>query len=275
MNNSRFSRIIIVDSIPEREFNTAKRLFDDLRNVADAYSPAPLIEYARVESGDNFLKFLSTCRDEVAAGADIPMIHIECHGDHNGFALADGSLLDWPDLKVPLTELNVATGLNLMIAVAACVGGALAKVTTMGDRAPFWGLIGPTRDMYPDELVVPYRALYSTLLKTKSPEAAVKAMDAAVTQKGTFWRTTAQALFEMGWTAYKQQHCTPQRLDERANRMLEMAKRVLNPPHPSAADFKQRLRDLEPKAFDRYVVTFFMQDLYPAHRERFPLAYQA
>lgn len=272
MDSNRFSRVVILDSIPRGESNTAKSLHDDLLVVASKHAPTPAIEYLRIDSALELLQFLSRCRDEVNGGREVPMLHIECHGDEEGFGLADGSLLDWPDLKLPLTELNVATQLNLMITVAACTGGALAKVISMGDRAPFWGLIGPTRSIYPHELEDAFRSLYGTLFETKSPADAVKAMERA-SVAGTFWRTTAQGLFQQGWRAYQASHCTPSAMEVRARRMLERYKNLRSEPFPSLEDLKNALAAVEPSAYERYVETFFMYDLFPHHRQRFPLSF--
>lgn len=271
MDYNHFSRVIIVDSIPIGDENTAKSLYDDLQILAAKYAPTPAIEYLRVESAENFLQFLFQCRKEVIQGGEVPMLHIECHGDEDGLGLADGSLLDWHDLKLPLAELNVATKLNLMISVAACTGGALAKVITMGERAPFWGLIGPTRSIYPHELKNAFLALFATLFETKSPAKAVIAMDAA-SAPGTFWRTTAQGLFEKGWNMYKTSYCTPEAIEVRGQRMLDRLKKLRPAPYPSVDELKKKIADIEPVAYERYVATFFMQDLFFEHRQRFPLS---
>jgi hypothetical protein len=271
MDSNHFSRVIILDSIPIGEENTAKNLYDKLQTLAAKHAPTPAIEYLRIESAESLLKFLSQCRDEVIQGGEVPMLHIECHGDEDGFGLADGSLLDWPDLKLPLAELNVVTKLNLMISVAACTGGALAKVITMGDRAPFWGLIGPTRTIYAHELENAFLALFATLFETKSPAKAVIAMDATSTP-GTFWRTTAQGLFEKGWNMYKASYCTQDALDVRSQRMLERLKKIRTAPYPTVDELKTKLTDIEPVVYKRYVTTYFMQDLFAEHHQRFPLS---
>jgi len=272
MDANRFNQILVVDSIPAGDLNTAKRLMEDLGSYSVAYAPSPPVKYVRVETGDELIEQINTCRKDALEQDIIPMLHIECHGDEDGFQFADGSLADWEELKLPITELNVATGLNLMIAVAACTGGALAKVLRMSDRAPFWGLIGPTKTVTPTALEKAYRALYLTLLSTKSPAEAVKAMDEA-TEPGLFWRTTAQGLFEKGWTGYKKEYCTPTALDLRAKRMQERFIQLSEKSPPNLEELRARLVEHEPKAFERYRASFFMYDLFPEHQARFPVQY--
>ena len=272
MDTNRFNQIIVIDSIPVGELNTAKRLVEDLETYANAYSPSPAVQYVRIESGDEFIEQIFKCRKDVVERDIVPMLHIECHGYEDGFQFANGSLANWEELKLPITELNIATRLNLMIAVAACTGGALAKILRMSDRAPFWGLIGPTKILSASELEKAYHSLYLTLLDTKSPEKAVKAMDIA-TEPGTFWRTTAQGLFEKGWARYKQEYCSAEALEVRAKRMRERLEKLSENSLPTVKELKQRLVNHEPKAFERFRATFFMCDLFPDHQTRFPLQY--
>jgi hypothetical protein len=274
MDANRFNQILVLDSIPTGECNTAKRLFEDLETYASAYSPSPAVRYLRVESGDELIQCILKCRKDADEQDIVPMLHIECHGDEDGFQFADGSLADWEELKLPITELNIATRLNLMIAVAACTGGALAKVVRMSDRAPFWGLIGPTKTLTAGELEKAYRALYLTLLSTKSPAKAVHAMDAATTP-GLFWRTTSQGIFEKVWAGYKKEYCSAEALEVRAKRMRERLEQTSHTPLPTTDQLKSRLVNHEPKSFERFRDTFFMCDLFPEHSSRFPVEYVA
>jgi hypothetical protein len=272
MDTNRFNQILVVDSIPTGELNTAKRLVEDLNTYATAYSPTPAVKYVRVETGDELIEQIYRCRKDVMDADIIPMLHIECHGNEDGFQLADDSSVYWEELKLPITELNVATQLNLMIAVAACTGGALAKMLRMSDRAPFWGLIGPTKKIQVAYLEKAYRALYLTLFSTKSPAKAIEAMDAA-TEPGLFWRTTAQGLFEKGWAGYKEKYCTPEALEARVKRMQDSFTQLSGKPPRTQEELRILLVKHEPKAFERYRSTFFMCDLFPDHQTRFPIRY--
>jgi hypothetical protein len=274
MEANRFNQILVVDSIPSGDLNTAKRLVGDIEIYAAAFSTSPEVKYVRVESGDELIEQIRKCQKDVVERDIVPMLHIECHGDEYGFQFANGSLADWEELKSPITQLNVATKLNLMIAVAACTGGALAKTLRMSDRAPFWGLIGPTRTVTPSALEKAYRALYLTLFETNSPAKAVEAMDAA-TEPGLFWRTTAQGLFEKGWAGYKKDQCNAEAFEVRAKRMQERYRQRSDTPPPTVDELKVRLVMHEPKAFERFRATFFMYDLFPEHQTRFPIQYVA
>lgn len=274
MDKNRFNQILVVDSIPTGHSNTAKRLFEDIDTYSNAYSPSPAVLYLRIESGDEFIQCLGQCRKDANEKDIIPMLHIECHGGEDGLQFADGSFVGWEELKLPLTELNVSTSLNLMVAVAACTGGALAKMLRISDRAPFWGLIGPTQPLMPDDLEKAFRALYLELLSTKSPAKAIQAMDKATTP-GLFWRTTAQGLFERVWSGYKKEYCNAEALTMRAKRMSESLRKEPNVLLPSIDELKLKLVEHEPEAFEHFRNAFFMYDLSPENIGRFPVEYVA
>lgn len=272
MSDNTFNQILIVDSIPSGEQNTARSLFEDLRNFAKAHSPSPEVSYVRVENRDEFFLCLGECRWRALDENIYPTLHIECHGNEDGFMFADGSLADWPEIKQPIIDLNVATKLNLMITVAACEGACLAKVVQMSDRAPFWGLIGPKENLYPDDLERAYCALFSTLIVTKAPDKAVEAFEIAA-GPNSYWRTTSQGLFEQVWSIYKQQYWAEDVLGARLLRMKEAARIKYPERSYSLSQLKDLLITHEPASFERFCTNFFMYDLYPENTERFRLQY--
>jgi hypothetical protein len=118
---NRFNQILVIDSIPEDEINTARQLAEDIGTYANAHpETSPAVATVRVESAGEFLAVLSECADRATEDDVIPMLHVEYHGCEQGFQFADHSVLDWPEIKGPLTNLNIATKMNLMVAVAAC-----------------------------------------------------------------------------------------------------------------------------------------------------------
>ena len=267
MSSNRFNKILVIDSIPGDETNTAKRLFEDIETYTGAFPDSPFPEYIRVESADDLLDVLSQCTKLAISNNIYPMLHIECHGNEDGLQFADKSILDWSELKNPLVKLNVAMKLNLMVVVAACLGAAIVKTVTFTDRAPFWGMIGPIDKAMPSELETPYRALYQTLISEMSPAKAIAAFE-EVAKEGLYWRTTAQGLFMKTWERYKTDFCTKEALDKRLKRMQQQV------PHYSKKELLKMLQESEPKSFERFRNAFFMCDKFPENSKRFPVEYK-
>lgn len=96
-------------------------LRDAVKAMAASQVAAPAIKYKNIESATKFRQFLLDLFAEVEFSASVPMLHFECHGNDHGLRFADQSFAAWADLKGRLSELNVATRLNLTVAVAACI----------------------------------------------------------------------------------------------------------------------------------------------------------
>jgi hypothetical protein len=269
----RFNQILIVDSIPAGERNTARELHQDVGLRAQVFAPAPQVLYQRVESRGEFLALLPDLTAAAEATGDIPVLHIECHGGNDGLAFADGSFATWVDLKKPLTSLNVATGMNLLVVVSACDGSALTCALSLTDRAPLHGLIGPTRSVAPAELMCAYLALYETLLRTRSARQAVDAMRAATPD--TFVYRTAQWLFQHVWNHYQTTQETPEARLERGRRMATNPPDDYDGPPIQPEQFAQLLADKNREFFDDYRRKFFLCDLFPEHETRFTMHYEA
>lgn len=275
MDRNRLNQILMLDSVPVSEGNLAKRLFEDIETHATFYSPSPAVQYLRIESREDFLNVVRQCQTNAEEHGTIPLLHIECHGCEEGLEFADQSFLSWSDLQRPLSDLNAATGLNLIVCVAACTGAALAKAFDVTVRAPFWGLIGPTKPLDAGALDTAYRAFYLTLLSTKSPSQAIAAMDVA-TSPGLFWRTTAEWLFQELWSTYEREYCNETSLEQRAVALQRLVIESMSPEAsvPSLDSIKtDLLTTIGPQAFERTRRAFFMCDLFPEHADRFEVAY--
>lgn len=268
----RFNQILIADSIPIGEQNTARELYHDVALRAQVFVPAPLILYRRTESREALLALLAELTTSAATVGDIPVLHVECHGNGEGLAFANGSFATWAELKGPLTRLNVATSLNLLVVVAACDGSALTNTLGLTDRAPFHGLIGPIRRVLPEDLVRSYLALYETLLETRSARLAVEAMRAATPD--TFIYRTAEWMFQYGWDHYQRTQETPEARLERGRRMAANPPAEYDGPPIQAEHFAQLLADRNRDVFDTYRRNFFLCDLLPEHEARFNVRYE-
>ena len=273
MNNNRFNYVVILDSIPAGDSNTARRLYEDIKTCAVAYSPTPGINYLRIENQSSLFYYLEQFRLHSEQNDAFPLIHIESHGYENGLELADRSLVSWESLKEALIPLNVAMHLNLMVVLASCYGGTFIKALQLSDRAPVWGLIGPKQTISSGEVETDFGTFYRTLFSTGSPREAVDALN-HVSTPSIYVRTTAEGFFYRVWRGYKDKHCTPQMLKARARRMREHAKELKLVPQVKVSEFKKRLIQDEPNLFNKYRDTYFMCDLYPENQQRFSVTYE-
>lgn len=267
-SDNRFNTVVILDSIPNGELNTAKRLYDDLRDIAYRCSPIPKVEHYRTDSLANLVQTIGQLRVRTEAGEILPLLHIEAHGCDDGLALSSGEEVWWASLKQILIPLNIATRLNLMLVLASCSGGTFAKALRVADRAPIWGLIGPTKPLSAIQVQGDFGAFYRTLFETLSPSKALTVLNANA-PGGLYYRTTAEGFFYKVWRAYRKEHCTPAQLDFRARRMYKKVKRAGVAHKPSVGHLRRNLVRMERESFEKFRDAFFMYDIFPEHAARF------
>lgn len=262
---ANFNQILIVDSLPDGQLNTAASLFADVRDWAQAIGHVPHIASVRVSSSGTFLDLLAQLANQASRNAYVPLLHIECHGREEGLEFADGSWLTWDDMKPSFVALNVATRLNLIAVVAACHGGAIASFARAEQRAPFWAFLAPKREISAGNLEAALSAFYQTLLMTRSSERAMDALRA--TRAGDeFWQLSAQTIHRLIVEGYAERHLTDEAVQRRAERLR--ARAAEHGAMWSQAQIEAMIRD--PKIFEGFRQEFFMIDLYPEHAERFP-----
>jgi hypothetical protein len=275
MSENRFNAVVILDAIPDGEMNTARRLKEDLEDIASYVSDGPKVLYARIETTNSLEDSISDLLHKVRDTGLQPWLHLEGHGlnDESGFVLADGTPCSWTKLKEVITPLNVATGLNLMIVLATCFGGSFTRAIRTTDRAPVWCLIGPTSTVEAGQVQDGFRTFYRTFFGSLSAVKAMQALNASAPEI-VYFITTVEVFFYDAWKNYKKNHCSKEMIKKRAMVMYREAKSK-NLFSISIGQCKRLLcsKDREKDLFEKCRDTYFMYDLYPLNRTRFPVTY--
>ena len=128
MSESQFNGIIILDAVPEGEFNTARRLKEDLLDIC-YFAEGLNVRYFRLNTIDDLNSGISSTLNEIKNNGLKPWLHLDGHGlvNQSGFLFADGSACSWMQLKKIITPLNLELKLNLILILATCFGGSFAS----------------------------------------------------------------------------------------------------------------------------------------------------
>ena len=157
-----------------------------------------------------------------------------------------------------------------MILLATCYGGSFARSIRVSDQAPVLALIGPPAEITAGQSEVDFRNLYRVFFANNSIAEALAALE----RNGTrYFGTTARGFFLSVWRDYRINHCSDDRLRERA-RELALRARAQALPRKSIGQFMRELRAIAPRTFAESRSRYFMDDLYPDHRERFALSFE-
>lgn len=272
-----FNKIIIIQSL--NTGRTGSLLQDDLCVLTALTEGRVTSVLFDVRTKDEFMAHLHEINREVRAGNYHPLIHIEAHGltDTNGIALAaPENYVTWQEMNGPLTEINIATRLNLIVCISACYGANIAKTLSTDDRAPCWALVGPKESILSKDLLKDFTAFYTELLKSKDGGAALRRLYRDQYGEDAFYHfTTAEMFFERVWIGYIRDYCNNEALNERANGIIRKLKKIGAYKGQSRNQVKADLLRRQPEYFMESMEHYFMMDLFEESRKRFSLDYES
>lgn len=275
MSDTIFNGIVILDGIPEGELNTARRLKEDLEDIACYLANGLKVRYVRIETIDSLESGISKVIHESLNDNLLPWLHLEGHGilDESGFVLASGTQCSWTQLKDIITPLNVTINLNLMLVLATCFGGSFSTAIRTSDRAPVSGLIGPTREITIGQVESGFPTFYRTFFETLSLKRAIEALNRTA-PPNLYYGTTAERFFYEVWAAYKNSQCSEEMITKRAKRMYRELKSKKVNKIPGIGHLKRKIHSMERDLFVKFRDTYFMYDLDASNKTRFPVTYK-
>lgn len=159
MPDFHVSKIVIVDSLGESEFQTGAEIEKFIsQKFTEHRIPISVERYSVTWAGD-FINLIAYLAED--AKYNFPLLHIEMHGDpHEGLIFANNSYLRWEEVGKALAPLNLATRFNLVCIFSACYGAYFTKSLLVNYAAPCFALIAPEEEVDPGEIHRAFRTLY-------------------------------------------------------------------------------------------------------------------
>jgi hypothetical protein len=204
----------------------------------------------------------------------VPVLHIEAHGGKDGLegpnSTGGSDLLDWDELSLPLQQLNLATGCNLVVFVAACTGFAAIQTFYRGFRAPALALVGPDRTLNDSDLLQGAKEFYRRWI------AGCPKLDDMVDSASLEIQPVVFGLEPFAVLAFEavgKWLIKSVRSDEQHLRKENMRRRLQGLSKFTETEIEQRLSLYSPVPHAPYLQDkwdkLFMIDLYPGNEERF------
>ncbi|MFZ2163315.1 MAG: hypothetical protein WAW02_13965 [Sideroxyarcus sp.] len=275
MASARFSRIVIIQSLPAGESPTGCHLRDAIEPMAQFNHGIP-VEFIEARTAHEFWTALKKIQETTEIEMDYPVLHLECHGlsDKTGLSLGDATALPWSELGTALAKLNQTTQCNLFVTLAACHGAMLFETLDVHARAPCWGLMGPSGEVSPPDLVGSYSAFFLKLLQSEDTVAALCALRDAPDRNAQYFLFTAENVFQTVFQLYRATCSTNAQMAERAERFAQVLGKhgMLG---LDARSIGSLLYEAEHDVLERFFTRFFFIDHFPENRVRFTNAYSA
>jgi hypothetical protein len=264
----RLTKIVIVDSLEPGEFQTGQLLEEYIRHEMTEYGLPLRVERYSVGWPADFESVMHKLSMEAAETGEAPLLHVEMHGDpKDGLIFSEGGSIPWDRVKDLLTEINHATGFNLVSIFAACYGAHFAGELFIHRAAPCFGLLAPEDKVYPEEIYQGFRLLYHELAVTRDMGHAAAFLARQKLSKGRWLNRTAPSWFKDVLRAMIMTHASRKGLDA-------MTERVMARPEakdlPKGVDLRAHMEEtalhyVRDLTFDR----FFMVKEIPENAERF------
>jgi hypothetical protein len=272
--NARFAygadTIEIIDSVPDDESHTARRLEEHISDLQydDRVMRVPVTRHI-VSTAAELTDVLSRLAGVTEANDLWPLIHIESHGSKEGLHLAKGDFLKWADIQPYFMRLNKATRNHFFVVMAACNGfhGIKAMIDVVDHAVSLRLLGGPAEETSSGSLEDAMKGFYSSLLRTGNLDAAA---DDARKSAPTFRIYSAEAAFMAGWKRAKEQFPTTAKgIQEKTEQIVTIMKKAgLALPERPHAKVKAAIREIDMNnPFQGYRKRFFMLDLFPEVEE--------
>lgn len=226
------------------------------------------VEYVQCESFRDFLLEMSRLRDEALQG-QIPIVHIECHGDPmGGLQFANGSELSWADLAEALLGINLATQFNTLVVVSACFGSYFLGMLSAVRAAPCRGIVAPTERVFPDECEQGLKTFYGELVATWNLSLALDALKQRQLAHGSWFGELAEDWFAKIFLHYIETECRVEQAEDRLAGLRSQLE-ASNARWISRRDLLNQLKLTHSQALDKYFSRYFSTDRLPSVRQKF------
>lgn len=161
--------------------------------------------------------------------------------------------------------------------MGACNGIHLIKVSTNLSRAPYWAIIGPEREVYPNEVLNNFTSFYTAFLESLDGDTAIDALNGGI--KGPdreFHFHTCVGLFKRAYLNYHKRYCKGKGKRVRLENLLSQAMQTEKWAALGVSEARVRLKLQLAKEhihFNEAKRNFFMIDLHPENAVRFSISY--
>ncbi|MGE5176790.1 MAG: hypothetical protein ACM3JJ_10490 [Hyphomicrobiales bacterium] len=272
------NRIYVIEALSPGELRTGTDLFENEFAQRTQHNREFHAALARTDTKAEFSAALTHAEQECRERGWQPMLHIDAHGSVEGLGFPSGEFMPWGEMKEAITAINVASRNNLVVVLAACMGIHLISIIGTHDRAAAFAIISTAIEVEAGDVAVSFRAFYNEMFRTRDGAAALQRLnDALPGAPPRYGIVHSETMFLDAFQHYVDTRLSPEEVVRRMER-LERDSRGSRAMHAGEIQARREsitralVDGLQPE-FEKARDHFFMVDLEPANRERFPVSF--
>lgn len=155
MNYPKYTKIYQICFLPNRQMANPQQMYDDVKKQ----HPGIITKYELPNVSD-----WNTRMDAIIGYSDldhVPMLHLDMHGDCNGFGKDALEVIGWDVLIKKITELNQACNGQLFLSLDICKGLNIYHNLTNNLNPLSFKTLGPFQDIYTIDGRIRFTNLYN------------------------------------------------------------------------------------------------------------------
>jgi hypothetical protein len=281
-SEQHFNRIIVVESTNDT-VKSGKNLVEDVLEPFETKNPEVDFKqkYHSIVSRAEFETLLTQIAEDTERVGLRPILHLEMHGieDASGMVFKNGDDMTWLEMTPALAAINAGSRNNLFVVLAVCFGAAMKEILEKHhERAPVFGLVGHTDEIFFKNFPRGFRAFYHEILSGGDGDRALDDLniEGAEQKPDVEYRLrTAEGAFRDRMRAALKGHSVGKAKHKHVEEVLTKLREV----HPdrSVGELRKRIKRLQKsgmrKPFNIMRDRYLMLDLFPEQRSRFTLEY--
>ncbi|MGQ8774622.1 hypothetical protein ACUTQ5_09375 [Serratia sp. NA_112.1] len=174
-----FNKLIILDCLSENEYQTAKRLHENLSDKGFGSG----ISLIKTQSAKSFRDTLQDIKDLFNPELNIgfqPIIHIEAHGNPLSMELPDKSTISWSELADDFRIINNSMGNQLITFIGSCHGyNFIYNNHTIKKFTPVYFCIAPLNTIPAGDIETAALTFYESLFSTGDLTLSANLLDSS------------------------------------------------------------------------------------------------
>ncbi|MBA0161201.1 high mobility group box domain-containing protein [Pectobacterium versatile] len=217
-----FNKIIILDCLPENDYQTARHLHEKLSDKGFGSGICLL----KVQDEKTFRDILQDIREmfnpELSIGFQ-PIIHIEAHGNPLSMELPDKSTISWNDLADDFRIINKLMGNQLITFVGTCHGyHFIYNNHTIKEFAPVYFCMAPLETISAGDIENSAIAFYESLFSTGNLTLSANLLDSS-----TFYTYNSDYMFHRAFHETMQKNHRGKALSLRREALITEAIKIM------------------------------------------------